>query len=204
MPIPFGAGGTTVHRSQFYSPLRRRVDPCQPFHRKFHATLFPFHTKRVPHFFTDVLVVGCGLAGLRAALAVDPDASVVVAAKQGLEDSNSVLAQGGIAATIAPDDSFENHIADTLRAGVSLCDSDVVERVVREAPAHIEELIRWGVRFDQEGNHLALAREGGHGRQRIVHALGDASGKEIMRAMIARAKQAETSTSGRTHSPSTY
>lgn len=152
--------------------------------------LVPFHTKQVPHFFTDVLIVGSGLAGLRAALAVDPTLSVVVIAKQDVEDSCSSLAQGGIAATLAPEDSFEDHISDTLRAGVSLCDQAVVEQVVREAPRHIEELIRWGVRFDQEGDRLALAREGGHGRERIAHALGDASGKEIMRAMIHQAREA--------------
>ncbi|MCD4726342.1 MAG: FAD-binding protein, partial [Pirellulales bacterium] len=152
--------------------------------------LVPFHTKHVPHFFADVLIVGSGLAGLRAALAVDPGLSVVVVAKQSVEHSNSSLAQGGIAATLDAEDSFEEHDADTLRAGVSLCDPAVVEQVVREAPAHIEELIRWGVRFDREGDRLALAREGGHGKQRIVHALGDASGKEIMRAMIRRAREA--------------
>ncbi len=151
--------------------------------------LVPFHTKHVPHFFTDVLIVGSGLAGLRAALAVDPGLSVVVVAKQGVEHSNSSLAQGGIAAMLDAEDSFEEHGADTLRAGVSLCDPAVVEQVVREAPAHIAELIRWGVRFDQEGDRLALAREGGHGKQRIVHALGDASGKEIMRVMIRRTRE---------------
>ena len=152
--------------------------------------LVPFHTKHVPHFFTDVLIVGSGLAGLRAALAVDPSLSVVVIAKQGVEDSNSVQAQGGIAATLDPADSFEDHISDTLRAGGSLCDEAVVAQVIREAPVHIEELIRWGVKFDQEGDRLALAREGGHGRQRIAHALGDASGKEIMRAMIHQVRSA--------------
>ncbi len=163
--------------------------------------LVPFHTKQVPHFFTDVLVVGGGLAGLRAALAVDPRLSVVVVAKQEVEQSNSNLAQGGIAATLGPDDSFEDHIADTLRAGGSLCDREVVEKIVREAPRHIAELIRWGVQFDREGDRLELGREGGHGRDRIAHALGDASGKEIMRAIIHRAGTPPTSISGPTPSP---
>ena len=77
--------------------------------------LVPFHPKRVPHFFTDVLVIGGGLAGLRAALAVDPKLSVVVIAKHGIRESNSTYAQGGIAAVFDPDDRFEDHVADTLR-----------------------------------------------------------------------------------------
>ena len=151
--------------------------------------LVPFHPKHVPHFFTDVLVVGSGLAGLRAALAVDPKLSVVVVTKQGVEQSNSNQAQGGIAGVLDPDDRFEDHVADTLEAGGSLCDPAVVERVIREAPQRIGELIDWGTQFDQAGDRLALGREGGHGRDRIAHALGDATGKEIMRVMVGRAKQ---------------
>jgi L-aspartate oxidase len=148
--------------------------------------LVPFHPKHVPHFFTDVLIVGSGLAGLRAALGVDAKLSVVVATKQAAELSNSYQAQGGIAGVLDPDDRFENHVADTREAGGSLCDVQVVERVVREGPQRIGELIEWGTQFDQEGNRLALGREGGHGRDRVVHALGDATGKEIIRVMVDR------------------
>ncbi len=88
----------------------------------------------MPHFFTDVLVIGGGLAGLRAALAVDPKLSVVVIVKQDINESNSNYAQGGVAAVIDPDDRIEDHAADTVEAGGTLCDPVVVERVVGEAP----------------------------------------------------------------------
>jgi L-aspartate oxidase len=150
--------------------------------------LVPFHPKRVPHHFTDLLIVGGGLAGLRAALAVDPTQSVLVITKDSLLQSSSSYAQGGIAGVLDPEDRFENHVADTLRAGGDLCDADVVEMVVREAPARIRELITWGAKFDEESGSLALGREGGHSHFRIVHALGDATGREVMRAVIERVK----------------
>ena len=152
--------------------------------------LVPFHPKRVPHFFTDVLVVGGGLAGLRAALAVDPKLSVLVVTKEALRESNSAYAQGGVAAVFDPDDRFESHVADTLQAGGSLCERAVVEHVIREAPKRIAELADWGTRFDKVADRFALGREGGHSYDRIVHALGDATGKEIMRAVIRRTETA--------------
>ncbi|MCE5267960.1 MAG: L-aspartate oxidase [Planctomycetaceae bacterium] len=152
--------------------------------------LVPFHPKRVPHFFTDVLIVGSGLAGLRAALAVDPSLSVVVTTKHDTEQSNSAYAQGGIAGVLGPDDTLQQHITDTLEAGGSLCDKAVVEKVIAEGPARIAELADWGTQFDREGNRLALGREGGHRRDRIAHAFGDATGKEIMRVLASRAYHA--------------
>ncbi len=150
--------------------------------------LASFHPKHTPHLFTDVLVIGAGIAGLRAALAVPPSLDILVVTKDRPQESNSAYAQGGIAGVLSPEDRFENHIEDTLTAGGGLCHRDVVELVVREAPEQINDLVRWGTHFDEEQGQLALTREGGHSHRRIVHALGDATGHEVMRAIIARAR----------------
>ncbi len=150
--------------------------------------LVPFHPKHIPHHFVDVLVIGGGIAGMRALMAVDPQLSALVVTKDRLRESSSVYAQGGIASVITPEDCFDDHVADTLAAGAGLCDREVVEMVVREAPDHIRQLVEWGTQFDREEGELVLGREGGHRQFRIVHALGDATGKEIMRAMIHRAR----------------
>ena len=149
-----------------------------------HRYLVPFHPKQIPHFFTDVLIIGAGLAGLRAAIAVDPKLSVLVLTKDRIDESSSNYAQGGIAGVLDPEDCFDEHVADTLTAGGQLCDPDVVSMVVREAPERIRELIRWGTQFDVKSGELELGREGGHSRSRVAHAMGDATGREIMRAMI--------------------
>lgn len=149
--------------------------------------LVPFHPKRVSHHFVDVLVIGGGIAGLRATMALDAKLTTLVVTKDKLQESNSKYAQGGIAGVLGADDRFENHVEDTLIAGAGLCDQEVVEMVVREAPGHIRQLIAWGTSFDEVDGELLLGREGGHSHNRIVHALGDATGQEIMRAMIARA-----------------
>jgi L-aspartate oxidase len=151
--------------------------------------LVPFHPKQLPHCFADVLIIGGGLAGLRAAIAVDPALSVLVVTKDAIEQSNSNFAQGGIAGVLDPDDRFEAHVADTLTAGGTLCDASVVEMVVHEAPRRIRELVEWGTQFDEIDGEIVLGREGGHSHNRIVHALGDATGKEVMRAVIERANR---------------
>jgi L-aspartate oxidase len=150
--------------------------------------LVPFHPKRIPHHFVDVLVVGGGIAGLRAAMEIDPRLSLLVITKDAMEESNSSYAQGGIAGVIDPLDRIEDHVTDTIAAGANLCDPEVVEMVVREAPDHIRQLIAWGTQFDTRDGKLVLGREGGHSHHRIVHALGDATGHEVMRAMIHRAR----------------
>jgi L-aspartate oxidase len=150
--------------------------------------LVAFGPKRVPHCFTDVLILGGGLAGLRAALAVDPRLSVTAVTKDDLRESSSQWAQGGIAGVVDPEDRFDNHVADTLTAGGGLCHEEVVDSVVREAPRRIAELVSWGTKFDERDGALELGREGGHSHHRIVHALGDATGREVMRAVIERTR----------------
>jgi len=148
--------------------------------------LVRFDPKRIPHSFADVLIVGGGIAGLRAALAVEPGLETVVVTKDALLQSNSAYAQGGIAGVFDPLDAFANHAADTMSAGKGICDADVVDMVVREAPDRIRELIDYGAHFDTVDGEIALTQEGGHSHRRVVHALGDATGKEVMRALVER------------------
>lgn len=148
--------------------------------------LVRFNPKRVPHLFTDVLIIGAGITGIRAALAIDPSLEVVLATKGVINQSNSAYAQGGIAGVFDPLDDFANHVADTMSAGKGLCDLGIVETVVREAPNRIKELISYGAVFDEVDGEIALTQEGGHSHRRVVHALGDATGKEVMRALIDR------------------
>jgi L-aspartate oxidase len=150
--------------------------------------LIGFDPRDLPHHFTDVLVIGGGLAGLRASLGIAEPGRVLVVTKDEVRESNSNYAQGGIAGVLDPEDHFEDHIADTLEAGKGLCDPEVVAEVVREAPARIAELIEWGTHFDEVDGQVALTREGGHSHRRIVHALGDATGREVMRAVIQQAR----------------
>ncbi|MBQ2621793.1 MAG: L-aspartate oxidase [Thermoguttaceae bacterium] len=152
--------------------------------------LVPVDYKSIAHYFTDVLILGSGLAGVRAALAVDESLSVAIVTKGAeLEICSSTRAQGGIASVLDPLDNFEDHIADTLTAGAGLCDERVVRFVIEHGPARIHELIDWGTHFDLDENfHLDLTREGGHGFNRIAHALGDSTGKEIMRALFVQIK----------------
>jgi L-aspartate oxidase len=175
--------------SESLSPDQLPNEPVrQPWHEWIPRYLVPVNPKRMGHYFTDVLIIGAGLAGLRAAHEVDPSLRTLLLTKDKLEESNSAYAQGGIASVWDPEDRFDNHVQDTLVAGCDLCDEKTVDIVVREAPRRVAELIEWGTRFDQIDGQLILGREGGHSHQRIIHALGDATGKEIMRAMISHTR----------------
>jgi L-aspartate oxidase len=157
--------------------------------RNMHRYLINFHPKKTRHQFADVLIIGGGLAGLRAALEVDPSLQVIVVTKDQLQQSNSNYAQGGIAGVFDPEDKIEFHVRDTLVAGANLCDEDVVESVIRQAPERIRELIDIGTEFDRGQDELKLGREGGHSHNRILHARGDATGAEIMRAVIQKVQK---------------
>jgi L-aspartate oxidase len=132
----------------------------------------------------DFLVVGSGIAGMSFALKVARKGRVALLAKTSLEEANTFYAQGGIASVTLPWDDFEKHVQDTLTAGDGICDQRVVEKVVREAPQQIEELIRWGVDFDKnQRGDFDLHKEGGHSEFRILHHK-DNTGQEIQESLI--------------------
>lgn len=135
----------------------------------------------------DFLVIGAGIAGMRAAIELAPAGRVLVVAKDALQESSSQYAQGGIAAALSDDDRMELHEQDTLVAGDGLCNPEAVRVLVEEGPPAIEQLIEWGVEFDRDGSKLLFAREGAHSRNRVLHARGDSTGREITRTLYAKA-----------------
>ncbi len=136
----------------------------------------------------DFLVIGSGIAGISFALKVSRYGKVALLSKSVLEDTNTAYAQGGIAAVTYNPDSFEKHIADTIDAGDGHCDLAAVEKVIKEAPAQIEELLSWGIDFDRDGNgKFDLHKEGGHSEFRILHHK-DNTGFEIQQALIRKLK----------------
>lgn len=137
----------------------------------------------------DYIVIGSGVAGLRAALGLARDGRVAVLTKDRLDESNTEYAQGGVAVVLSDDDQIELHYDDTLKAGAGLCDEQAVRVLVEEGPKYITELIAWGAQFDREGEGLAFTQEAAHSRRRILHAHGDSTGREIVRALIRRARQ---------------
>lgn len=136
----------------------------------------------------DVIVIGSGIAGLTAALSArDKGLSVLLLTKDVLSTGSTSWAQGGIAAALGPGDSPEQHFQDTLEAGAGLCDQESVKILVQEGPAAVRRLINLGATFDLDSSgNVALTREGGHRRDRIAHAGGDATGAEISRALVAK------------------
>lgn len=141
------------------------------------------------HRYVDFLVVGSGIAGLSFALKAAELGKVLIVTKSNEDESNTKYAQGGVAAVVDKSDSFEKHIADTQVAGDGLCQPDIVENVVREAPDRIKDLIDYGTNFDKvDEEHYDLAREGGHSNHRILH-YKDITGYEIERALLEKVHQ---------------
>src|SRR5437762_14391072 len=135
---------------------------------------------------TDFAIVGSGIAGLRAAIALASAGRVLILTKADPTESNTGYAQGGIAAAIGADDSPALHAADTMRAGDGLCDEAAVRVLVEEGPRYVRELIAWGARFDCDaGGRPSLGREAAHSVRRVLHA-GDATGREIGRVLWER------------------
>ncbi|WP_022850309.1 L-aspartate oxidase [Limisalsivibrio acetivorans] len=131
----------------------------------------------------DYIVLGSGVAGLRAAIELAAHGDVAVITKCFLGESSSEYAQGGVAVVLNDDDDIFLHIDDTLKAGDGLCDRDAVLTLVEEGPRYIRELIAWGAQFDMHGGNLSFTREAAHSVNRIIHAQGDATGHEIVRSL---------------------
>ncbi|HUU14110.1 MAG TPA: L-aspartate oxidase, partial [Terriglobia bacterium] len=136
----------------------------------------------------DFVVLGGGIAGMRAAIELAAHGRVLVLSKGELYESSTEYAQGGIAVALGEDDEVSLHRDDTLRAGDGLCNEEAVRILVEEGPKLINELIDWGMKFDRNGTKLAFTREGAHSRSRVLHAHGDSTGREILRALMAKAK----------------
>ena len=135
----------------------------------------------------DFVVIGAGVAGLRAAIELAPAGSVLVLAKSELTESATQYAQGGIAVALSDEDEIGLHLQDTLTAGAGLCNPEAARVLVEEGPERIQELIAWGTEFDRSGTKLTFTREGAHSRNRILHADGDSTGREIGRALYSKA-----------------
>jgi L-aspartate oxidase len=137
----------------------------------------------------DTVVVGAGIAGLRAAIEASNNQNVIILCKGTLEDSNTWMAQGGIASVLKTEDSFESHIQDTINTGCGMCDEEIVELVVREGPSLLKQLLQWGVEFDMAGTEMATTMEGGHSHSRVAHAHGDETGRMIAQVLIRKVRE---------------
>jgi L-aspartate oxidase len=139
--------------------------------------------------FTDCLVIGAGIAGLRAVIEAADRQNIIIVCKDTLQESNTFKAQGGIASVLDSTDTFESHIADTLTTGCGICDEDIVELVIRQGPQLVEQLLHWGVDFDLLDGRIATTIEGGHSCPRIAHAHGDETGRIISEVLIRKTTQ---------------
>lgn len=132
---------------------------------------------------TDFLIIGGGVAGLRAAIELELHGEVLIVTKDAPTESSSEYAQGGVAVALSDEDEISIHFEDTIKAGNGLCLKKAVSTLVAEGPARIRELIQWGTAFDKEGTKLAFTQEAAHSKRRVLHAHGDSTGREIVRAL---------------------
>ncbi len=138
--------------------------------------------------FVDFLVIGSGVAGLRAAIELAPHGNVLIVTKDVPTESSTEYAQGGIAVAMSDEDEVGIHREDTLKAGDGLCREEAVKVLVEEGPQRIAELISWGAEFDKEGTKLAFTREAAHSKSRVLHAHGDSTGKELERVLLTKVR----------------
>ena len=145
--------------------------------------ILQFDTSALPIIDTDFLVIGSGSAGLRAAIQANQHGSVLLMTKSALKESSTRYAQGGIAVAMNVDDTIDSHVEDTLKAGVGICNPSAVQVMVEEGIERVAELIKWGAKFDKEGDTLGFTMEGAHQRRRVVHR-GDATGIETTDVLV--------------------
>ncbi len=144
------------------------------------------------HIQTDFLIIGGGVAGLRAAIELARNGDVLVVTKDAPSESSSEYAQGGVAVALSDEDEISIHFDDTIKAGDGLCNKKAVGTLVEEGPTRIRELILWGAEFDKEGTKLAFTQEAAHSKRRILHAQGDSTGREIIRVLIDKVRAEQT------------
>ncbi len=153
--------------------------------------LTDFDARRTGHVVTDVLVIGSGVAGARAAIEAAKHAQVTLLCKREFGETATRYAQGGIAVALGSGDSTDKHYEDTMRVGCGLNRPEAVRTLVVQGRSRMEELIEWGMNLDRVDGHLALGREGGHSLNRIVHAQGDQTGRELARVLEQRVRECE-------------
>lgn len=151
--------------------------------------LVPINTTLTQQLFTDCLIIGAGIAGLRAALEVAQHCNATLVCKGIFSDSNTWNAQGGIASVLDENDSFDSHIEDTFKTGCGICNTAVVEHVVKEGPILVKQLDEWGTEFDRVDGRIDATLEGGHSHARVIHAHGDSTGRGVAETLIHKVRQ---------------
>jgi L-aspartate oxidase len=161
--------------------MKKQIEP------KRYLVSFDSHTSS--HIFTDILIIGSGIAGLSAAIQAAKHSSVLIITKDKIDENNTSYAQGGIAGVLSEKDSVAKHMKDTVNTGQGMCNTMVVKTIVSEGPDRIKDLIDYGASFDKENGQLIFTQEGGHRFPRIIRAQGDSTGKEVEHTLIRVVKE---------------